>query len=140
MISAIYSLIAIATLNDIDPQAWHASVLGRLAAHPAKLIHELSPGTGALRTLLTQLKSKQASSGPRGPNQGRRRNAYILGWAIAPASTPKQLRTLAWRLYWTPLREVTLTYVARVLISFWLPQSSISRALEYAQPERIRLI
>jgi hypothetical protein len=39
MISAIYSLIAIAKLNDIDPQGWLASVLGPPAsssgqAHP----------------------------------------------------------------------------------------------------------
>jgi transposase len=56
MISAIYSLIAIAKLNDIDPQAWLADVLARLTAHPAKRIHELSPGTGALRTSLMELK------------------------------------------------------------------------------------
>ncbi|MEH2553643.1 hypothetical protein V1286_001172 [Bradyrhizobium algeriense] len=43
MISAIYSLIAIAKVNDIDPQAWLADVLARLPAHPVKRIYELSP-------------------------------------------------------------------------------------------------
>jgi transposase len=41
--AAIYSLIATAKLNDIDPQAWLADVLARLPDHPAKRIHELLP-------------------------------------------------------------------------------------------------
>ena len=32
-----------AKLNDIDPQAWLADVLGRIAAHPAKRLAELLP-------------------------------------------------------------------------------------------------
>jgi transposase len=39
--AAIYTLIASAKLNDIDPQAWLADVLARLPDHPAKRIHEL---------------------------------------------------------------------------------------------------
>ena len=39
----IYSLIATAKLNDIDPQAWLADVLARLPDHHAKRIHELLP-------------------------------------------------------------------------------------------------
>jgi len=39
--AAIYSLIATAKLNDIDPQAWLAVVLARLPDHPAKRIDEL---------------------------------------------------------------------------------------------------
>jgi hypothetical protein len=34
--AAIYSLIATAKLNDIDPQAWLADVLARLPDYPAK--------------------------------------------------------------------------------------------------------
>jgi transposase len=34
--AAIYTLIATAKLNDIDPQAWLADVLARLPDHPAK--------------------------------------------------------------------------------------------------------
>src|SRR6266702_3191857 len=41
--AAIYSLIASAKLNDIDPQAWLADVLTRLPDHPAKRVHELLP-------------------------------------------------------------------------------------------------
>lgn len=41
--AAIYSLIATAKLNDIDPQAWLADGLARLPDHPAKRIHELMP-------------------------------------------------------------------------------------------------
>jgi len=41
--AAIYTLVASAKLNDIDPQAWLADVLARLPDHPAKRIHELLP-------------------------------------------------------------------------------------------------
>ena len=41
--AAIYSLIATAKLNDIDPQAWLADALARLPDHPAKRIDELLP-------------------------------------------------------------------------------------------------
>jgi transposase len=39
----MYSLIVTAKLNDIDPQAWLADVLGRIAEHPAHRIGELLP-------------------------------------------------------------------------------------------------
>ena len=41
--AAIYTLVATAKLNDVDPQAWLADVLARLPDHPAKRIHELLP-------------------------------------------------------------------------------------------------
>jgi len=41
--AALYTLIATAKLNDVDPQAWLADVLARLQDHPAKRIHELLP-------------------------------------------------------------------------------------------------
>jgi len=41
--AAIYTLVAAAKLNDVDPQAWLADVLARLPDHPAKRIHELLP-------------------------------------------------------------------------------------------------
>jgi transposase len=41
--AAIYTLIATAKLNDVDPQAWLADVLARLQDHPAKRVHELLP-------------------------------------------------------------------------------------------------
>jgi len=41
--AAMYSLIVTAKLNDVDPQAWLADVLARIAAHPASKIDELLP-------------------------------------------------------------------------------------------------
>ena len=32
----MYTLIGTARLNDVDPQAWLADVLGRIAADPAR--------------------------------------------------------------------------------------------------------
>nr|POF09111.1 uncharacterized protein y4hp [Quercus suber] len=37
------SLIVTAKLNDVDPQAWLADVLGRIASHPAQRLGELLP-------------------------------------------------------------------------------------------------
>jgi hypothetical protein len=39
----MYSLIATAKLNDIDPQAWLADILARIAEHPVQKIDELLP-------------------------------------------------------------------------------------------------
>jgi transposase len=39
----MYSLIVTAKMNDIDPQAWLADVLARIAVHPARDIDELLP-------------------------------------------------------------------------------------------------
>ena len=41
--AALYTLIATAKLNDIDPQAWLADMLARLLDHPANRIQELLP-------------------------------------------------------------------------------------------------
>jgi transposase-like protein len=41
--AAMYSLIATAKLNDVDPRAWLADVLARIANHPASRLHELLP-------------------------------------------------------------------------------------------------
>jgi transposase len=41
--AAIYSLIATAKLNDIDPEAWLADVLRRINDHPASKLDELLP-------------------------------------------------------------------------------------------------
>ena len=41
--AAMYSLIVTAKLNDLDPQAWLADVLRRIADHPASRLHELLP-------------------------------------------------------------------------------------------------
>src|SRR6185436_17876556 len=41
--AAIYSLIVTAKINGVDPQAWLADVLARIAAHPAHRLDELLP-------------------------------------------------------------------------------------------------
>jgi transposase len=41
--AAIYSLVATAKLNDIDPEAWLADVLRRINDHPASKLDELLP-------------------------------------------------------------------------------------------------
>ena len=41
--AAIYTLIATAKLNGVDPQAWLADVLRRIADHPASQLHDLLP-------------------------------------------------------------------------------------------------
>jgi hypothetical protein len=39
----MYSLIVTAKMNGVDPQAWLADVLARIAAHPARRLNELPP-------------------------------------------------------------------------------------------------
>ena len=41
--AAMYSIIVTAKMNNIDPQAWLADVLNRIAEHPANRIDELLP-------------------------------------------------------------------------------------------------
>jgi hypothetical protein len=41
--AAMYSLIATAKLNKVDPRAWLADVLARIADHPALRLDELLP-------------------------------------------------------------------------------------------------
>ena len=41
--AAMYSLIVTAKMNNVDPQAWLADVLARIAEHPARSIDELLP-------------------------------------------------------------------------------------------------
>jgi hypothetical protein len=39
----MYSLIVTAKMNDVDPQAWLADVLARIADHPVHRLDELMP-------------------------------------------------------------------------------------------------
>ena len=47
--AAIYTLIATAKLNSVNPQAWLADVLRRIADHPVSQLHELLPWHWKLR-------------------------------------------------------------------------------------------
>jgi transposase len=46
--AAMYSLIVTAKMNDVNPQAWLADVLARIATHPAHRLCELLPWTWKL--------------------------------------------------------------------------------------------
>jgi transposase len=41
--ATMYSLMVTARLNNIDPRAWLADVLGRIGDHPASRLDELLP-------------------------------------------------------------------------------------------------
>jgi transposase len=41
--AAMYTLIITCKLNDVDPRAWLADILARIADHPAARLHELLP-------------------------------------------------------------------------------------------------
>jgi transposase len=41
--AAMYSIVVTAKMNDVDPQAWLADVLTRIAEHPAHRLDELMP-------------------------------------------------------------------------------------------------
>ncbi|MFB9949579.1 IS66 family transposase [Rhizobium puerariae] len=51
--AAMYSLIVTAKMNRIDPQAWLADVLARIADHPANRIDELLPWNWARNAMKT---------------------------------------------------------------------------------------
>jgi transposase len=50
----MYSLIVSAKMNDIDPQAWLAHVLARIAQHPASRLDELLPWNWGLHEAATR--------------------------------------------------------------------------------------
>ena len=53
--AAIATLIMTAKLNDVDPQAWLADVLGRIAEHPTQRLDELLPWSWLSRAVLTRV-------------------------------------------------------------------------------------
>jgi len=56
--AVFYTLIETCRLNDVDPRAWLADVLARIADHPAQRIAELLPWNWkALRQQLTQAQA-----------------------------------------------------------------------------------
>jgi hypothetical protein len=57
--AALYSLIITAKMNDIDPQAWLADVLARIATHPAHRLDELLPWAWKPRGRIAETKIAQ---------------------------------------------------------------------------------
>jgi transposase len=55
--AAMYSLIVTAKMNGVDPQAWLADVLTRIAAHPAHRLDELLPWNWTPRTSATAARA-----------------------------------------------------------------------------------
>jgi transposase len=51
----MYSLIVTAKMNDVDPQAWLADVLTRIAEHPARRLDELLPWQWAQSSPITRV-------------------------------------------------------------------------------------
>src|SRR5277367_5840754 len=49
--AAMYSLIVTAKMNGVDPRAWLADVLARIADHPVRRLEELLPWNGVRSTL-----------------------------------------------------------------------------------------
>ncbi|MBM3481215.1 MAG: IS66 family transposase [Alphaproteobacteria bacterium] len=52
--AAMYSLIVTAKLNDVDPQAWLADVLARIAGHPASRLDDLLPWNWSPATAISR--------------------------------------------------------------------------------------
>jgi transposase len=50
--AAMYGLIVTCKMNDVDPQAWLADVLARIASHPAHRLDELLPWNWRSRSSL----------------------------------------------------------------------------------------
>lgn len=55
--AAMYSLIVTAKMNRVDPQAWLADVLARIAAHPAHRLDELLPWNWTPRASATAARA-----------------------------------------------------------------------------------
>jgi transposase len=55
--AAMYSLIVTAKMNGVDPQAWLADALTRIAAHPAHRLDELLPWNWTPRTSATAARA-----------------------------------------------------------------------------------
>ena len=66
--AVMYTLIGTAKLNDIDPQAWLADVLERIADHPIQRLPSFCPGTGAARSRSPAPPDMAAPSLPKAPS------------------------------------------------------------------------
>ena len=60
--AVMYTLVQTAKLNDIDPQAWLADVLSRIAETPQSRLGELVPWNWTTSQLLARRRLKGASA------------------------------------------------------------------------------
>jgi transposase len=68
--AVIYSLIVTAKLNNIDPQAWLADVLARIAEHPARKIDELMPWNWRPELTIRSIKPDDRRTFVSSPREG----------------------------------------------------------------------
>ncbi len=73
--AAMYSLIVTAKMNDVDPQAWLADVLARIAEHPAHRLDELLPWNWRPADARSARQPDHGRHHPRLHHQPCRRNA-----------------------------------------------------------------
>jgi transposase len=71
--AALYSLIVTAKFNDVDPQAWLADVLARIATHPPIGSTSCCRGTGDLRRPRSPLRPPVLGAGQQGPSRHHHR-------------------------------------------------------------------
>ena len=71
--AVMYSLIVTAKMNDVDPQAWLADVLARIADHPVHRIDELLPWNWAAKGSVVSWRHDRRYSPPQ--SHARRRRA-----------------------------------------------------------------
>ena len=67
--AAMYTPVGTAKLNDVDPQAWPADVLGRIAETPQTRLHELLPWNRAPEGTLAQAAWARSQAGRSAPIQ-----------------------------------------------------------------------
>jgi transposase len=79
--AAIYTLIETATLEEVDPRAWLADMLARIAGQPANRIAELLPRNWKAASL-----QAQATAAYRSSHQRTSSSACCTAFAIALAS------------------------------------------------------
>jgi transposase len=60
--AAIYSLIMTAKLNEVDPRAWLADVLARIADHPAGSVRDRASGYNDIAGEISQAALRIASA------------------------------------------------------------------------------
>ena len=91
--AVMYSLIVTAKMNDVDPQAWLADVLARIADHPAQKLDDLLPWNWEPVKKLRPARPDPWRRSDNVPHQPRRHVDFPENqWTISPVkrSRPRQ--------------------------------------------------